>query len=120
VQFKVFAWIAALRQKRWLPSRRDKTESVSEAASMMFILLKKNIGLRFYTSNIQRVFLRIFGAGLDTQDSDYMRNYWQSTVFATFFALFVFFALLVAVFVAGFEVFQLRFGCASKSSSLPK
>jgi len=112
VQFKVFAWIAALRQK-WQAAKKTviKQKSVSEAAvnvsvHYLLILLKKNIGLRFCMLDIQLVFLRIFGVGLNTQDSECMRNYWQM-LFAAFFAFFV----------AGFLP---RFYCASKSSSLPK
>lgn len=54
----------------------------------LLIFLKKNIGLRFCMLGIQLVFLRIFGVCLNTQDSECMRNYWQ-TLFAAFFAVFV-------------------------------
>jgi hypothetical protein len=56
--------------------------------------------------DIQLVYPEIFGADVNIQDSECMRNYRQ-TLFAAFFA----------VFAAGFLP---RFCCASKSSSLPK
>jgi len=87
--------------------KTEKRERGSKRESFyLFILGKKNIGLRFCMLDIQLVFLRIFGVGLNTQDSECMRNCWQM-LFAAFFAFFV----------AGFLP---RFCCASQSSSLPK
>jgi hypothetical protein len=71
----------------------------------LFIFLKKNIGLRFCMLDIQLVFLRIFGVGVNTPDSECTWN-WRGRLVATFFAAFF------AVFVAGFLP---RFCCASKS-----
>jgi len=66
-------------------------------------LWKKNIGLRFRRSDIQRVFPAAFGAGANTQDSERMWNCWGRFVAAVF----------VAVILAA--VLESPFGYASES-----
>ena len=59
-----------------------------------YFLWKKNIGLPFHMSDIQRVFPAIFGVGSNNQDSECMWN-WPGRFFAAVFVPMLFAAVFL-------------------------